>query len=177
MANVTFNVNNGETIGRELLIAYLNTGTHDAPVWSPVGRRVNDSSAEYDWGNETEQDIIGNTYTSKKKPVITQTFDPWSLSGGDAAQQKIYQLAVVEQNAQALSNMDMLIAHFYTKNGETTGSFAERYESCSIDVTSIGGAGGGSIAMPISVTYGGDRTVGSVAKADGVVTFTPDVSV
>ena len=70
MANVTFNVNNGETIGRELLIAYLNTGTHDAPVWSPVDRRVNDSSAEYDWGNETEQDIIGNTFTSKKKPVI-----------------------------------------------------------------------------------------------------------
>lgn len=177
MPNVTITANSGEAVARERLIAYLNTGTSDSPVWSPVGRRVNDSSAEYDWSNETEQDIIGNTYTSKKKPVITQTFDPWTLSGGDAAQQKIYQLAVVEQNAQALSNMDMLIAHFYTKNGETTSSFAERYESCSIDVTSLGGAGGGSIAMPISVTYGGTRTVGSVVKDESGVTFTPDVAV
>ena len=177
MPNVTITANSGETVARERLIAYLNTGEKSSPVWSPVGRRVNDSSAEYDWSNETEQDIIGETHTSKKKPIITQTFDPWTLSGGDEAQQKIYQLAVVEQNAQALSNMDMLIAHFYTKNGETTSSFAERYESCSIDVTSLGGAGGGSIAMPISVTYGGTRTVGSVTKGEDGVTFTPDVAV
>lgn len=178
MANVTFNAKAGETIGRELLVALLNTGTSDAPVWSPVGRRVNDSTAEYDWQNETEKDIVGNTYTTKKKPIITQTFDPWSLSGGDAAQQKIYQLAVVEQNAQALSNMDMLIAHYYTKEGETTASFAERYDGCSIDVTGIGGEGGGNIAMPIEVVYGGNRTIGTVTKDEsGVVTFTPEVSV
>lgn len=178
MADVTINANTGETIARELLVALLNTGTSDSPVWSPVGRRVNESAAEYDWSNETEQDILGNVFTSKKKPIITQTFDPWSLTGGDAAQQKIYQLAVVEQNAQALSNMDMLIAHYYTKNGETTASFAERYSGCSIDVTSIGGEGGGSIAMPIDVTYGGTRTVGSVVKNEsGVVTFTPEVTV
>ena len=74
--------------------------------------------------------------------------------------------------------MDMLIAHYYTKNGETTASFAERYNGCSIDVTSIGGEGGGSIAMPIDVTYGGTRTVGTVSKDEGgVVTFTPEVTV
>lgn len=178
MADVIFNVNSGETVARELLVALLNTGTSDSPVWSPVGRRVNDSSAEYDWSNETEQDILGNVFTSKKKPIITQTFDPWSLTGGDAAQQKIYQLAVVEQNAQALANMDMLIVHYYTKSGSTAASFAERYDGCSIDVSSIGGEGGGSIAMPIEVTYGGKRTVGSVTKGeDGAVTFTPEVTV
>ena len=178
MTDVIFNVNSGETVARELLVALLNTGTSDSPVWSPVGRRVNDSSAEYDWSNETEQDILGNVFTSKKKPIITQAFDPWSLTGGDAAQQKIYQLAVVEQNAQALANMDMLIVHYYTKSGSTTASFAERYDGCSIDVSSIGGEGGGSIAMPIEVTYGGKRTVGAVTKGeDGAVTFTPEVTV
>ena len=44
MAEITFNTTPGETVARELLIAYLNTGTADAPVWSPVGRRVEDSS-------------------------------------------------------------------------------------------------------------------------------------
>lgn len=178
MADVTINANTGETAGRETLVALLNTGTSDSPVWSPVGSHVNESAAEYDWGNETERDILGNVFTSKKKPIITQVFDPWSLTGGDAAQLKIIQLAVVEQNAQALSNMDMLIAHYYTKNGEAVGSFAERYSACSIDLTSIGGEGGGPLAMPISVTYGGTRTVGTVNKDEnGIVTFTPEVTV
>lgn len=101
----TFNTTPGETIARELLIAYLNTGTASEPVWSPLGKRTTDSSEEYDWSEETSQDILGNTYTTMKKPTITQSFDPWDLDGGDAAQQKIHQLAVIEQNAQALPRL------------------------------------------------------------------------
>lgn len=170
-----FNTASGETIARELLIAYLNTGTATAPVWSPLGKRTTESSEEFDWGEETSQDILGNTYTKMKKPTITQTFDPWDLSGGDAAQERIYQLAVVEQNAQSLTNQDMLIAHFYTTNsGESAGSFAERYASCMVKPSGLGGEGGGNIGMPIDVTYGGDRTVGTVSKAeDGSIEFTP----
>jgi len=78
----TFNVPEGETIARELLIAYLNTGTDSSPVWSPLGKRTTDSSEEFDWGEENSQDILGNTYPKMKKPTITQTFDPWDLDGG-----------------------------------------------------------------------------------------------
>lgn len=174
MANTyEFNTNPGETIARELLIAYLNTGTDSAPVWSPVGKRTTDSSEEFDWGEETSQDILGNTYTTMKKPTITQTFDPWDLGNGDEAQAKIYNLAIVEQNAQALTNQDMLIAHFYTTASGTSGSFAERYASCMVKPSGLGGEGGGNIGMPIDVTYGGERTVGTVSKdASGKVTFT-----
>ena len=83
-----FNTTPGETIARELLIAYLNTGTESAPTWSPIGKRTTDSSEEFDWGEDTSQDILGNTYTKMKKPVITQSFDPWELDGGDAAQDR-----------------------------------------------------------------------------------------
>lgn len=171
MANITFNTTAGETIARELLIAYLNTGTNAAPVWSPLGKRTTESSEEFDWGEETSQDVLGNTYTKMKKPTITQTFDPWDLSGGDAAQERIYQLAVVEQNAQALTNQDMLIAHFYAGSGSS--NFAERYSACMVKPSGLGGEGGGNIGMPIDVTYGGTRAVGTVSKgADGSVTFT-----
>ena len=40
MADIKFNVPQGETIARELLIAYLNTGSTAAPVWSPLGKRT-----------------------------------------------------------------------------------------------------------------------------------------
>lgn len=168
MADLTFNTNPGQTIGRELLIAYLNTGTNSNPVWSAVGKRVEDSSIEYDWGQESKTDIFGQIYTNMKKPVITQTFDPCELDADDNAQLKIWNMAIKDQDAQALTNLDMLIVHFYA--GET--SFAERYESCAVAPTSLGGSGGGSIGMPIDITYGGKRTVGSATNESGTVTFT-----
>ena len=41
----------------------------------------------------------------------------------------------------------------------------------------LGGDGGGNLTMPINVTYGGERTIGSVSVADGAFTFTADGAV
>ena len=170
MADLTFNTDAGKTIARELLIAYLNTGTAETPVWSAIGKRVEDSDTEYDWDTETKRDILGATYGRMKKPTITQSFDPCELDAGDAAQVKLWNLAVKDQDAQALAAQDMLIVHFYAGS-----NFAERYASCMIEITGLGGEGGGDITMPINVTYGGTRTLGTVTKSSaGVVTFTAD---
>ena len=169
MADYNFTTNPGETVARELLVAYLNTGTDESPVWSPLGKRVEDSSAEYDWGESTSQDILGNAWAKLKKPIITQTFEPCDLDAGDEAQKKIWQYAVVEQNAQALSNMDLLIAHLYA-------GFGERYESCMVKPSSLGGEGGGNIGMPLDITYGGERSIGSVTNTGGTIKFTPEVT-
>lgn len=175
MPEPTFNTTAGQTIARELLIAYINTSNVGSPKWSALGKRVEDSSAEMDWGEETILDILGNSYTTMKKPTITQSFDPLPLDAGDEASKYIWQLAVYEQNAQALANQDMLIVHFYTdSDGSVSGSFAERYDSCAVRVTGLGGEGGGNIEMPIEVTYGGKRTVGSATNNGGTVTFSGD---
>lgn len=168
--NINFVMPDGQTTGRETLVACLNTGTKDVPVWSPVGIRVYDSQADYDWQRETNQDIVGNAYSTMKKPIITQSFDPWELSGGDAAQNKIWNDGIRRQDAQAMANQDMLIVHKYAGDNY----FAERYTACAIEINSIGGEGGGSLAMPITVTYGGERTVGTVAASEGAFVFTPD---
>lgn len=173
MAEPTFNTSAGQTIARELLIAYINTSESSSPKWAPIGKRVEDSSAEYDWSEETIQDILGGTYTSMKKPTITQSFDPLPLDAGDEASKHIWKLAVRDQDAQALSNQDMLIVHQYvTESGTSAGSFAERYDSCAVRVTGLGGEGGGNIDMPIEVTYGGTRSVGSAKNSSGTITFT-----
>ena len=174
MTDQTFNTVSGRTIARELLIAYLNTGTKASPIWSPLGRRVQDSSTEMDWSTDTVRDILGSTYGTMKKPTVTQTFDPWDLDAADEAQLKIWNLAVNEQNPQALTALDMLIVHFYA--GANATPFAERYAACMAEVTGLGGEGGGNIGMPITVTYGGTRTVGTAAKdaTTGAITFTPD---
>lgn len=172
MADLTFNTTAGQTIDRELLIAYLNTGTSSTPVWSPFGKRVEDSSESFDWGDSTIRDVLGNTWGKMVKPIVTQTFDPSNLDSEDAAIVKIWNLAVKDHDVRAMAAQDVLIVHFYA--GTAATPFAERYSSSMIKPTGLGGAGGGDIGMPIEVTFGGTRTVGtaSVDSTTGAVSFT-----
>lgn len=173
MPDISFNTQSGQTIKRELLVAYLNTGTASEPVWSPLGKRVTDSEQSFDWSEDSSQDILGNNWTTMRKPTITQDFDPYDLDGGDVAAVKIWNLAIKDQDYTALSAQDMLIVHLYAGTADSA-MFAERYEACSIRPSSLGGEGGGNLGMPLSVTYGGKRTTGTAAVSSaGVVTFTP----
>lgn len=174
MADYDFNTNAGETVARELLMLFLNTGTTQTPTWSPVGKRVEDSSMEYDWSTETKVDIFGETWTTGKKATVTQTFEPCELDSDDAAQHKIWKAAVVDKNIHALNNMDVLVVHAYATHGTGSGVFAERYKGSSIVPTSLGGEGGGDTGMPISVTFGGERTIGVATVSGKTVTFTED---
>lgn len=172
MPDLEFNTTEGQTIARELLIAYLNTGDSATPAWSAIGKRVEESDEEMDWSAESTQDILGSTWTTMKKPVITQSFDPVPLDAGDPAAVKLWNLGVKDQNAQALANMDMLIAHYYATN--ESSNFAERYSGSAISINRIGGTGGGNLEIGFDVTYGGTRTLGTVTNTAGSVKFTPD---
>ncbi len=168
---MAWNTASGATIGRKLLIAYLNTGTYAVPVWSVMGTRVTDSSMEYEFDKETIRDILGNVYNSMKSPIITQGFDPWQASGGDTALNAIWDAAVKDQDYVSLANQDVLVVHCYQGTADTA-MFAERYPSSAVEVSSLGGEGGGNIEASVNVTYGGVRETGTAAIAGGVCTFT-----
>ncbi len=172
MPDTTFNTTAGQTIAREQLICYLNTATYASPTWAAIGTRVEDSTMEYDWSEETNQDILGVTHSSMKKPTITQSFEGVKLSQGDAAYEKIWVEGIQNQDPQALTALDLLVVHFYA--GDASTPFAERYPSSMVRPTSIGGEGGGDIEMPFEATYGGERVTGTAAKdaSTGAVTFT-----
>lgn len=169
----TFNSPAGQTIDRKLYLCCGNSGTEASPKWGRLGKRVEDSSAEMDWSEETKKDILGDTWSTMKTPVISQTFDPCELDSGDEYQQHVWQLAVVDQDAPALCNQDLLRIHLYATD-ESGNAFAERYHSSMVKPTGLGGAGGGSLTMPIDITFGGRREVGTASvSADGTITFTP----
>lgn len=168
-----FNVPSGETVDRHKMIAYGNSGTYSSPKWGPIGLRVTSADLEYDWQKEDSKDILGNTFSIMKSPILTEAFDEWPLSGGDEVQKMIVNTAVVQQDARKLANMDMMIAHYYLTDGDTVAaSFAERYPASAVEVTSLGGEGGSSLIMSSNVTFGGTREVGTVSNVDGEVTFT-----
>ena len=168
MADLTFNTKPGEVVARKLLVLYLNTGTSDAPVWSAVGKRVEDSSMAFNWNESSKTDIFGDTYGTLKAPIITQTFDPCELDSGDVAQVKIWNQAIKDQDTGAMVNNDLLVVHTYV--GDTTGAFAERYPSSMVKPSGLGGAA--NVGMPIDVTFGGARVTGTAKVANKVVTFT-----
>lgn len=171
MAGFTISSPAGQTVQRKLFAAYGNTGTYAAPEWHIIGKRVEDSSTEMDWGDESKQDILGNTWATMKNPVVSQSFDPCEIDSGDEYQTKLIELAVIDQDAQALSNQDLLLVHLYLKDS-SGGAFAERYPSSMVKPTGLGGEGGGSLTMPIDVTFGGEREKGTATVVDGEVTFT-----
>ena len=85
---------------------------------------------------------------------------------------KLWNVAIKDQDAQALANQDMLLVHFYA--GTASTPFAERYPNCMVEITGLGGEGGGNLGMPITVTFGGTRVTGTASRdaSTGVVTFT-----
>lgn len=170
MADYTFlNPDTDQALDRDLLIAYLNVGEKATPKWAPIGCRVESSNEERDWQRESKKDIMGHTHNSMKKPITTQSFDPWPLAGNDAAQKKLWELAIANEDATALSNMDIMVVHKYVTVG--SAPFAVRNDACSVEVTSLGGEGGGSLDIAVTVTYGGTRTIGTATVSGDSVTF------
>lgn len=172
MAN-TYLSTSGETVARELLVACLNTGTSSTPVWSPLGKRVEDSSASYDWSQETIKDIRGATYGTLKKPTVSQNFEPYPLDSGDSALAKLHEMAVINNDYTGLCNLDMIMVHQYYGEVQTQVNhyFFERYDSCMAVISSVGGEGGGNIEDAIEITYGGNRTTGTCTITNGVITI------
>lgn len=175
MKDLDFNTPAGQPIDRELLVMCINADkTAPKPKWSPAGSRVPDSSEEIDWSKDTSTDILGKVRTTMKKPVTTQSFDPLPLDAEDPVAKLLWNLAIRKQDAAALSNMDVLICHYYAGDPKT-GMFAERYDGSAVEVTGLGGEGGGSLSMPTTVTPGGNRTIGLFTVDDsGEITFVPD---
>lgn len=171
MADITFNTTAGAVVERKLLLLYLNTGSSDAPTWKVLGKRVEDSSMEYDWGDESKTDILGDTYSTMKTPVITQTFDPCELDSGDEAQLKIWKQSIQQQDIAAMCSNDLLVVHAYTGTPET-GAFAERYPASMVKPSGLGGSS--NVGMPVDVTLGGKRSTGVAKTSGGVLTFTED---
>lgn len=126
---------------------------------------------EYDFSEESKTDIFGNVHTNLKKPIISQTFEPCELDAGDVAQVKIWNQSIKDQDIAAMANNDMLVVHAYAGTADTA-VFAERYSSCLVKPSSLGGSS--NVGMPIDVTYGGDRSIGTASVSNGTVTFTKE---
>ena len=174
---MAFLLEDNEIALREYLLLAVNTGSAETPVWSLVGTRVESSDLEYDYSQENGQDILGNAYTTLRKPILSQSFDSVPFIGGDPVLENIY-TNTRAQDISAMTNYDCLLIHRYSGTAGTQSSGAsydaERYAASAILCTSQGGEGGGYLNYGLECTFGGTRTLGSATISDaGVIAFAP----
>lgn len=151
----------GQPANRWLYLVCGNSGTYESPKWHAIGSRVESSTTDEDWQEESTADIIGDTHTSMKTPITSQSFDSVHVEPGDDYQEKLLNHFIVDRDAQALASQDILRIHAYLTDGNGH-AFAERYPSSMVKPTGIGGDGGGDLTMPVDVTFGGTREKGYV---------------
>lgn len=163
MAESKFKLNGtpGKPIDRKQYLVYGNSGMYESPNWSVIGKRVEESSAEENWSENSLTDILGDTYSDMKTPITSQSFDPCPIDAGDEYQAKLVQHYVIDRDAQALVSQDLIRVHLYLTDGNGH-AFAERFPASMVKPTGLGGEGGGNLTMPVDITFGGTRERGYV---------------
>lgn len=155
---------------RKLLVTAVDVSdTSSTPEYEIQGAGIEESSIKYSVDKETITDILGVTETSVNKVEAAQTFDPNTIRGGKKLIAKL--LDIYKRKAWSeLSLFNVLVIRGYLG---TDGAWeAELHKNCTISLTSEGGSG--YVGCPFDIDLSGDKTLGTVDKLTGTITFTPD---
>jgi hypothetical protein len=179
-----FNLANvGDSAKREALSIWYNcrvshdgsaAGTLASPVWELVGYKLTggDVSVDYET-DETKKDILGNTFVSLSGAKRSIDLSGWDTIKGSHLQVDIMNAMRYENNggmAYLESGGDFCLVHHYA--GSSGAMLAERWSGCGIKPTRQGGDGGGNLTLDATVTFSGEKTIGTAAINGSTMTFT-----
>lgn len=173
-----FTATSDTTVARKELVAYLNTGTAEAPEWAPIGWHCTDAAMSVDVDTDTQKDILGNVFTDASTPELTQDFDPLPIRQG-LQEDKLQQLLHDQWMSQDFSKTyDTLVVYLYAGTG-TPGTAACKYDAHHFPASTIvpgdfGGSAEDPLNRAITIHYGGTLEVGTatINPDTGKVVFT-----
>ena len=169
---MAFNLTTGQRADRKLLIHVVEWTERGSaqPKRQILGDRIESSQIDYNMDISTMTDIRGFNYTDVNKSQPQQSFEPYTIMGGDALAEFLNEKR--RKNALSeLGNFTMYIITAY-KGDATSGYEAEKHTDCTIVYNSIGGDT--HTDMPIAVYYSNKITTGKVDKLTSDFAFTPD---
>lgn len=170
---MALNLPDGQRAERKTLITVAewtdSTGTSSTQKREILGKRVEDSSVEFNADIATVTDILGITYTDVNKTEPVQSFDPFNIIGGSDLASYLTEAAL--SNDITKYNNVFTIYIIAAFSGSSSAYFAVKHTGCSIIPTSIGGDA--YVGMPIEVHYSNNITKGTVDKLADDFEFTP----
>lgn len=155
---------------RCLLVTYVDVSDGaETPEWEVLGYGIEDASYEVDFDKETTTDILCLTETDITNVVESINYDPHELHAGNKLQAILTDI-FIRGNHNEYTGFKTLTVHAY--KGETTYP-AVQHDNSTITIERLGGAN--FIEMPITIDFGGVRTVGTTDKVfPDDPTFTPE---
>lgn len=160
-AATAFNLATNIEAVRKMYTLWVNTGTTGAKVWECVGVGVEDSALEFNADFTKTTDILGVTRTQITKFEPEQSFEPCTLRGGSPLQFQLFQHWLNDRRAELCNYEVMLVFGFI--DGTTAGTYvAALYSGSAVIPQSIGGSA--YVDMPITITPGGTKLIGSATK-------------
>ena len=172
----SFNLATNRRAERKLLITCVEwnelVGTTPTQVREIVGKRITESSIEYNPDIVTENDILGNTYTDVNKTQPEQSLDPFTIIGGS----KLAELLNDIRKRNALAELNQFTVYVITAfvGNSSTGYDAEKHVDCTITYDSFGGED--NVDFPITIHLSNNITTGTVNKLTSDFEFSADVS-
>lgn len=168
---MAFNLTTGQRADRKLLITVAEwTDSGNQQKRQILGDRIESSQIDYNMDISTMTDIRGNNYTDINKSQPQQTFEPYTIMGGDALAEFLNE----KRRVNALSELSGFTLYIITafKGNSTSGYEAEKHTDCTIVYNSIGGDT--HTNFPINIYFSNKITTGKVDKLTSDFAFTPD---
>jgi hypothetical protein len=165
---MAFNLTDKQRADRKLLLTVVewNDGSQKRQL---LGHRIESSNIEYNHDITTQTDILGENYTDVNKSQPQQSFEPYTITGGDALAEFLND----KRRRNALSELNVFTVYVITAFKGSAGEYeAEKHTDCTIVYNSIGGDT--KTDMPITVYFSNKITLGTVDKLTEDFAFTPD---
>lgn len=165
-----FELATGQRADRKLLLTVVEwtegTNTTKRQI---LGHRIESSQVDYNHDISTLTDILGENYTDVNKSQPQQSFEPYTITGGDALAEFLND----KRRRNALSELNVFTVYLITAFKKDDGEYeAEKHTDCTIVYNSIGGDT--KTNMPITVYFSNKLTTGTVNKLTDDFIFTAD---
>lgn len=168
---MAFNLESKQRADRKLLLTVVEWTEGGTQKRQLLGHRIESSNIEYNHDITTQTDILGENYTDVNKSQPQQSFEPYTITGGDALAEFLND----KRRRNALSELNVFTVYVITAFKGDVGEYeAEKHIDCTIVYNSIGGDT--KTDMPITVYFSNKITLGTVDKLDDTFTFTPETT-
>lgn len=168
---MAFDLQTGQRADRKLLITvaeWTESGSA-SPKRQILGQRIESSQIDYNHDITTITDILGENYTDVNKSQPQQSFEPFTITGGNALAEFLND----KRRRNALSELGAFTVYVITAFKKDDGDYeAEKHTDCTIVYNSIGGDT--KTEMPITVYFSNKITTGTVNKLTDDFVFTAD---
>jgi hypothetical protein len=158
-------------VKRSDLMAFLNTGTTDEPVWSRMGKGITSQVVSYNPATTSETYIDEDSATTNLDSYAVNISTPQTAYAGNAVfdyVDNLRQNRAVGADAQA----EVLLVYAYAKDGEN--KFKAERNNAVLQIDDFGGEGGGSVVLNYTVNLNGNPVLGTATIEGGTVTFTAE---